>query len=64
MPQLRVRPPKVGLVLPIFEEAMAGATPRWANLNGIARLAEAAGFDQIDISGLIWHDIAIMTRRS
>src|SRR6516162_2226024 len=47
MPQHPARPLKVGLLLPILEETMAGATPRSADLKAIARLAEAAGFDSL-----------------
>jgi Luciferase-like monooxygenase len=47
MPKDLARPLKVGLLLPIAEETMAGATPRWADLKAIARLAEASGFDSL-----------------
>jgi len=47
MPKDLARPIKVGLLLPIAEETMAGATPRWADLKAIARLAEAGGFDSL-----------------
>ena len=47
MPKELARPLKVGLLLPIAEETMAGATPRWNDLKAIARLAEAGGFDSL-----------------
>ena len=47
MPKELARPLKVGLLLPIAEETMAGATLRWNDLKAIARLAEAGGFDSL-----------------
>ncbi|HWS55877.1 MAG TPA: LLM class flavin-dependent oxidoreductase [Pyrinomonadaceae bacterium] len=41
------RRPEVGLVLPQMEGAMAGETPRWPDLQAMARAAEAAGFDSL-----------------
>jgi alkanesulfonate monooxygenase SsuD/methylene tetrahydromethanopterin reductase-like flavin-dependent oxidoreductase (luciferase family) len=43
----RKRPLKVGLFLPFAEGMMDGATPRWADLQGMAQCAEAVGFDSI-----------------
>src|SRR5262245_5382681 len=41
------RPLKVGLFLPLAETMVDGATPRWADLVAMARLAEAMGFDSL-----------------
>jgi alkanesulfonate monooxygenase SsuD/methylene tetrahydromethanopterin reductase-like flavin-dependent oxidoreductase (luciferase family) len=41
------RPLKVGLQLPHWEWAVGGVTPRWADLLGLARQAEAVGFDTL-----------------
>ena len=38
---------KVGLVLPQFEDLMAGRTARWNDLLAMARRAEALGFDSL-----------------
>jgi len=40
----------LGLNLPYTEGQMAGATPRWADIRGLARLAESMGFDGVWIS--------------
>src|SRR4051794_27504326 len=40
-------PPKVGLVLPVYEGMLGGQTARWADLLDMARQAEAAGFDSV-----------------
>ncbi len=47
MEQSRRRPLQVGLVLPVVEYNMAGATPRWADIAAIARRAEEVGFDSL-----------------
>ena len=42
------RPLKVGLVLPAFDQPWAAApAPRWADLVGMAKLAEEVGFDSL-----------------
>src|SRR5947199_2246855 len=41
------RPLKVGGFLPIIEGLMDGATPRWADLQAMARTAEEIGLDSI-----------------
>ena len=56
MPQHPARPLKVGLLLPILEETMAGATPCWADLKAIAGLAEAAGFDSLWVPDHLFMD--------
>ena len=38
---------RVGLLLPQMEDAMAGATPRWQDIEKMARFAEDAGFDSV-----------------
>ena len=43
----RSRPLKVGLILPDTEREMGGATARWSDLVGMARMAEDLGFDSI-----------------
>jgi probable F420-dependent oxidoreductase len=43
-------PPRLGLNLPTTELQMAGHTPRWADLRGMAQLAEKMGFDSIWMS--------------
>jgi probable F420-dependent oxidoreductase len=40
----------LGLNLPYTEGQMAGATPRWADIRDLARLAESMGFDGVWIS--------------
>ena len=42
--------PTLGLNLPYVEGSMDGATPRWADLEAMARTAEAIGFDAVWIS--------------
>jgi alkanesulfonate monooxygenase SsuD/methylene tetrahydromethanopterin reductase-like flavin-dependent oxidoreductase (luciferase family) len=41
------RPLKVGVFLPIVETQMAGATPRWTDVQAMARTAEAIGLDSV-----------------
>jgi alkanesulfonate monooxygenase SsuD/methylene tetrahydromethanopterin reductase-like flavin-dependent oxidoreductase (luciferase family) len=41
------RPLQVGLLLPVVEGMMVGATPRWTDIRAFARTAEAAGFDSV-----------------
>lgn len=41
------RSPKVGLILYAREGSMGGATPRWADLQALARQAEEVGFDSL-----------------
>src|SRR5215218_11339617 len=41
------RPLKVGVSISLFEGGFAGATPRWSDLLGIARAAEAVGVDSL-----------------
>ena len=43
----RRRPLKVGVCLPSSEGALAGATPRWADILAMAQRAEALGFDSV-----------------
>lgn len=43
----RERPLKVGIILPDTEREMGGATARWNDLAGMARLAEDLGFDSL-----------------
>jgi probable F420-dependent oxidoreductase len=43
----RVRPLKVGLILPDTEREMGGATARWSDLAAMARMAEELGFDSL-----------------
>ncbi len=43
-------PLKVGVHLPFSERQMQGATPRWADIVGIARRAEEVGFDSLWIA--------------
>ena len=43
----RVRPLKVGLILPDTEREMGGATARWNDLAAMARMAEELGFDSL-----------------
>jgi probable F420-dependent oxidoreductase len=38
---------KLGLMLPIDEKALAGETPRFRDISGIARMAEQVGFDSL-----------------
>jgi len=40
----------LGLNLPYTEGQMAGATPRWADIRDLARMAESMGFDGVWIS--------------
>ena len=47
MPNTSKRPLKIGLVMPIANEWMAGKTARWKDMAAMAGLAEAAGFDSI-----------------
>jgi alkanesulfonate monooxygenase SsuD/methylene tetrahydromethanopterin reductase-like flavin-dependent oxidoreductase (luciferase family) len=47
MNQQKKRPLKVGLLLPNFEDGMAGQTPRWLDLLAMAQRAEAVGFDSL-----------------
>src|SRR3954452_20124852 len=42
--------PSLGLNIPFVEGSMDGATPRWADILGMARAAEDAGFDAVWIS--------------
>ena len=41
---------KVGVILPFSEREMGGETPRWGDILGMARAAEAVGLDSIWIS--------------
>jgi alkanesulfonate monooxygenase SsuD/methylene tetrahydromethanopterin reductase-like flavin-dependent oxidoreductase (luciferase family) len=41
------RPLKVGLLLPLVEGGMDGATPSWSDLRAMAERAEAVGFDSL-----------------
>jgi hypothetical protein len=41
------RPLKVGLFLPFAENMADGDTPRWADLEAMARVAEDVGFDSL-----------------
>src|SRR5262245_1737972 len=50
MPTQSRRPLKVGLVLPIAEEWMAGETALWKDMKAMALHAEAVGFDSIWIN--------------
>jgi alkanesulfonate monooxygenase SsuD/methylene tetrahydromethanopterin reductase-like flavin-dependent oxidoreductase (luciferase family) len=43
----RTRPLKVGLLLPHWERALDGATPRWADMLAFAQRAEAVGVDSL-----------------
>src|SRR6266540_1588609 len=45
--QPRRRPLKVGLMLPTFQDWMAGRTARWTDLLAMAQRAEAVGFDSL-----------------
>src|SRR4029078_11051733 len=38
---------KVGLFLPVGETLLDGATPRWADIQAVAQLAEDVGFDSL-----------------
>lgn len=38
---------EVGLILPSVEGGLGGRTPRWADLDRLAKLAEAIGFDAV-----------------
>lgn len=42
--------PSLGLNLPYVEGSMDGATPRWADILGMARAAESAGFEALWVS--------------
>ena len=46
-PGATAHPLKVGIFLPFGELMLDGATPRWADLLAMARLAEDAGFDSL-----------------
>ena len=46
-PTPTTRSPKVGLFLPGAEGMAGGETPPWADLLGMARRAEAVGFDSL-----------------
>ncbi len=37
----------VGLILPVIEGMMSGATPRWSDVRAVAQAAERAGFDAL-----------------
>lgn len=41
------RPLKVGIILPDTEREMGGETPRWRDLDAMARFVEGAGFDSL-----------------
>jgi alkanesulfonate monooxygenase SsuD/methylene tetrahydromethanopterin reductase-like flavin-dependent oxidoreductase (luciferase family) len=41
------RPLKVGIILPDTEREMGGETPRWRDLDAMARFVEEAGFDSL-----------------
>jgi alkanesulfonate monooxygenase SsuD/methylene tetrahydromethanopterin reductase-like flavin-dependent oxidoreductase (luciferase family) len=48
---------KLGIILPEAEGDMAGATPRWSDLAGMAQLAEDIGFDSVwFVDHLIYRD--------
>ena len=47
MAEVRKRPFKVGMSLPVTEGSMGGGTPRWTDLLAMARLAEEVGFDSV-----------------
>ncbi|HET9015280.1 MAG TPA: LLM class flavin-dependent oxidoreductase [Thermomicrobiaceae bacterium] len=47
MEQTSRRPLKIGVFLPTGEGLMGGATPRWSDIVGMARLAEEVGFDSV-----------------
>jgi alkanesulfonate monooxygenase SsuD/methylene tetrahydromethanopterin reductase-like flavin-dependent oxidoreductase (luciferase family) len=44
------RPLRVGVVLPVFEHGLDGATARWADLKALARRAEELGLDSVWLS--------------
>ena len=44
------RPLKVGVWLPTIERTMAGETPRWTDIQTLARVAEDVGFDSLWMS--------------
>lgn len=53
------RPLQIGLVLPMAEGMMAGATARWPDFLALARAAEDLGFDSLwvfDHLLMPWHD--------
>lgn len=52
----RARPLKVGLVIPTFDETMAGKAPRWTDLKAIAQQAEAVGFDSLWVPDHMIHN--------
>lgn len=53
------RPIQIGLLLPIVEKSMAGATARWTDFVALARAAEDLGFDSLWVPDhflLPWRD--------
>lgn len=44
------RPCKLGIYLPMAEDSMDGATPRWSDILAIARRAEELGFDSVFVA--------------
>jgi hypothetical protein len=48
----RGRPLHVGLLLPHWEGAFDGATPRWGDVLAMARRAEAVGFDSLWVAAV------------
>lgn len=47
MPNSNKRPLKIGLVMPVADQWMAGETARWSDMKAMALHAEAVGFDSI-----------------
>ena len=47
MPRPAVRPLKIGILMPLCEQAHAGRTARWSEFKAMALHAEAAGFDSL-----------------
>ena len=55
MPVVRKRPLKVGLLLPIAGEWMAGKTARWTDMAAMAKHAEDIGFDSVWVSDHLFY---------
>jgi probable F420-dependent oxidoreductase len=55
MTDRRGRPLKVGLLLPDTEGQLEGRTPRWRDLEAMARAAEDVGFDSVWITDHLIH---------
>jgi alkanesulfonate monooxygenase SsuD/methylene tetrahydromethanopterin reductase-like flavin-dependent oxidoreductase (luciferase family) len=49
------RPLKVGLVMPVAGEWMAGETARWKDMAAMARLAEHVGFDSVWVNDHLYY---------